>query len=343
MNWAFDKRLLGAVAVLGLAGIPVLHAAPAQMRAMVETGFGGPEVLKLQMVDVPEPKAGEIRVRVYAAAINPNDWRFRQGERGDKDKVSIAGRDMAGVVDALGAGVTQWKIGDAVFGFKRPWGADAEYVAIEASAVFPKPKTFTYEQASGIGIAGLTGLRALADSGVKPGQRLVVIGAAGGVGSTVVQVAKARGIHVTAIATQAQDAYLREIGAEDVVHYEKEDVAAKVKNADVVINTAEGQSEAAIAYVKRGGTLFSTANDVPAVQAKCAAAGIHCSQTEGAVAEGPGVQMSELIHLVEMGQYKIHVDKVYPLEQTAAAQEANRMGHTTGKIVVSVTPRSAQR
>jgi NADPH:quinone reductase-like Zn-dependent oxidoreductase len=140
-----------------------------------------------------------------------------------------------------------------------------------------------------------------------------------------------------------QRAYLRDIGAEDVVHYDKENVAAKVKNADVVINTAEGQSEAAIAYVKRGGTLFSTANDVPAIQAKCAAAGIHCSQTEGGIAEGPGVQMSELVRLADTGQYKIHVDKVYPLEQTAAAQEDNRKGHTTGKIVVSVTPQSGQR
>ena len=169
-------RISGLAIVWVLSLVSLLSAAPVQMRAIVQNGFGGPDVLKLQMVPVPQPGPGEIRVRVYAAAINPTDWMFRQGERGtDKDKISIAGRDFAGVVEALGTRVSKWKLGDAVFGTKRPWGANAEFVVVGEAAAFRKPKNFTYEQASGIGIAGLTGLRAVVDSGVKPGQRLVII------------------------------------------------------------------------------------------------------------------------------------------------------------------------
>jgi NADPH:quinone reductase-like Zn-dependent oxidoreductase len=134
---------------------------------------------------------------------------------------------------------------------------------------------------------------------------------------------------------------LRDLGVRDIVHYDKEDVNAKVKNADVVINTVTAQNDAGIAYVKKGGMVFSTSGMPNA--AKCAAAGVRCDETKGAITEGPGVQMSELISLAEAGRYRIYVEKVFPFEKTADAQEANRAGHATGKIVVAVAPQSSRR
>ena len=339
-----DARSIGIfAAVLGVSIAGASFAAPAQMRAIVQAGYGGPQVLKLQMVPVPEPGAGEVRVKVYAAAVNPTDWRFREGEYAKDDSFKIAGFDFAGVIDAVGAGVTQWKPGDAVFGTKRPQGAYAEYLVTRADGViYAKPKNFTYEEASGITIAGMTALRAVVESHIAPGQRFAIVGAAGGVGSAAVQIAKARGVSVITIASSSHDKFLRALGADTIVAYDKDNVAAKVKDVDVVLNTALGQADEALAYVKRGGMLYSVAGLPADSKEKCAAAGVTCF-APGPTPASAAVKMSDLIAMAEAGRFKVSIEKVYPLEQAAAAQEANRSGHAEGKLILSVTPQSKQK
>lgn len=318
-------------------------ATPKQMQAIVQNGIGGPEVLQLQDVAVPEPAANQVLIRVYAAAVNPVDWKMRQGMGPPAAAGSIVrripGLDVAGVVEKLGAGVPGLRIGEPVFsmigmGVDGLNGGYAEYVVAPAANVVAKPAPLSYAQAAGLGTGGLTAEQAVEQAGVQQGQRVLITGAAGGVGSQAAQLAKARGAYVIGTASARHAAYLKSIGVDELVDYTQGSIAGRVSDVDVVIDTAgEEAATQALGALKPGGTFVTVA--VREFAERCKAAGMNCP-----AGAGPGVNEARDLHriggLAATGKLSVHIDQIFPLSQAAEAQEVNRAGHTEGKIILAV-------
>ena len=314
--------------ILAGFGLSALSA-PAQMQAIVQTDTG----LQLQTVDTPKPGPGQVLIRVYAAGVNLADGYGLQG-------IQIPGLDVAGVIDSVDASVTNWKVGDAVVA--RVFRGHAEYAVALADETIRKPASMTFEQAGGIPVAGVTGYRAADAAHIQPGQVVAIIGAAGGIGSVVVQVARARGAKIIASGHSSQQAYLKSLGVDEFVAYDKEDVAARIRNVDTVLNTVMTQVEPSLGYVRKGGDYISVAG-VPGAD-KCAAAGVTCVGISGfKPAVSTGDALRALAAMADKGQYQVTVSRSFPLTQAAAARELARTGDTIGKIVLVVDPRASQR
>jgi NADPH:quinone reductase-like Zn-dependent oxidoreductase len=349
------KILLVIAAQLAAASLNTASAAPPrEQRAIVQSGFGGPEVLTLQRVPVLQPRDGEVLIRVYAASVNPVDWKVRQGPgagtSSGSDFRSIPGRDIAGIVEQLGAGVSTLKIGEPVFALidhdnARPLnGGYAEYTVVPAASVAPKPHLATYEQAAGLGVTAATAVRVLEPLQIKAGQRVFIDGIAGGVGSAVAQIAKGRGAYVLGTATAKHDAYLNSIGVDEVIDYTAVKFEQTVRPpVDVVVETVGVDTATrALAILKKGGVLVSIAGAPSAAQ--CAAAGVSCPEGghTGGDAINEGRLLGQVARLVDSRQLSVHIDASYSLEQAAEAQEANRQGNTEGKIIIDVAGAKAK-
>ncbi len=309
-----------------VAGVTAV-AAPATSQAIVQTDKG----LTLQTVTTPKPAAGQVLIKVYAAGVNPVDW---------KRQAQIPGFDVAGVIDSVGAGVTAFKPGEAVLA--RAAGGYAEYAVAPVEEAIAKPKSFTFEQAAGVPIAGIAGYRAAEEAKLQPGQRVAIIGAAGGSGEAAVQVAKSHGVKIVAIGHSSQQAFLKSLGVDEFVAFDKEDVAAKVRNVDAAINLVEGQANAALGYVRKGGHFTSIAG-APSAE-KAAAAGVAIVVIAGGTYNGISTAdaLRGLVSLADKGQYKVTVSTTLPLAEAAKAQEQGRTGQTIGKTVLVVDKASSK-
>ncbi len=239
------------------------------MRA-VRADPGSAAGVKLDTVPVPQPADGQVLLRVYAAGTNPVDWAVRApapaaGAASGATPPRAApppGRDVSGVIVAVGSGVSGYKVGDMVYTALPGGGAFAEYAVAPAAELAMKPQKFTFEQAAGIPIAGYTGLRMVVMANPKPGQRVLIIGAAGGVGSTAVQAAHATGAHVMAVASSRHDKYLESIGAHEIIDYDKENVATSAKAVAIVLNTVGSENANAMTYVQRGGLVLDASGTI---------------------------------------------------------------------------------
>jgi NADPH:quinone reductase-like Zn-dependent oxidoreductase len=303
------------------------QAAPPTMQAIVQ----GQDALALQTVPTPVPAAGQVLVRVYAAGVNPVDW---------KRKPPIPGFDAAGVVESVGSGVTNWKPGDAVVA--RVSSGYAQYAIAPATDMVAKPRSLTFTQAGGIPVASVAAYRAVMEARVHAGQRVAIIGAAGGAGAAAVQITKALDARVIASAHSSQQAYLQALGVDEFVAYDRQDVAALIRNVDAVLNMVDGQARASLGYVKPGGHFASIAGNPGEDQ--CKAARATC------VVIAPGYQgisdgeaLRALAALADKGQYTVTVAKTFPLAEAAAAQQLNRTSDTTGKIILVVDPAASGR
>jgi NADPH:quinone reductase-like Zn-dependent oxidoreductase len=242
--------------VATVAGHEVLETATgreATMQAIVQDRYGGPDVLELRDIDRPVPNDDEVLVGVHAAGLDRGVWHVMAGlpylirlvvpTLGlRKPKAPVRGMDLAGRVETVGKDVTRFRPGDAVFGWTDT-GSYAQYVSAPEDHLQPKPAALTFEQAAAVPISGFAALQALRDEGeVQPGQKVLVIGAAGGVGSFAVQLAKAFGAEVTGVASTAQAELVRSIGADDVVDYTREDVTDGTRHWDLILDTAGHRS-----------------------------------------------------------------------------------------------------
>lgn len=308
--------------------------APATMRAARISAAGGPEGLRVERIATPAPGTGELLVRVHFASINPVDW--KRQEDGDLRFPATPGGDFAGEVVARGAGVTGFPCGTAVAGIADPdgdGGSYAEYVVVPVAAVVLKPEPYSMAEAAAYPTVAIAGWRFLvADAAVKPGDRVLVHGGAGGVGSVVVQLAKAAGAHVTATASVRNHDYLRQIGADVTIDYTTtrfEDVA---RDMDIVVDTAGGDTTTRSAAVLRaGGRLVSPAGGVPA--ALCVGARFTCpASAPWDVQRG----LAYVAPVIAQGRLRINIDATYPLEAIVQAQQHSRGGRTRGKIVVDM-------
>lgn len=308
--------------------LPVV-AAPERMRG-VQIGADG--TLSVRETPVPAPGAGEVLVKVRAASVNPVDWKIASRRVGQ-----VAGTDVAGVIDTLGEGVTGWKVGEPVLGFARQSGSYAEYAVVAVDSLARKPRSLSFEQAAGVPIAGETAYRSLYEAGgLEPGQTVLIHGAAGGVGSAAVQIAKAGGARVIGTASPNNLDFLRSLGVDEVIDYRSQKFEDVVKGVDLVLNTANAETNArSIGVVRPGGVLVSIVGAPDA--AACEAAGIRCLRPDRSTGASNAEQLARVGELADAGKFTVVIDGVYPMSDAIQAWEKSRGGHTRGKLIIQVS------
>ncbi len=308
------------------------------MKAMRIHEFGGPEVLKMEDIPVPQPAADEALVKVYASSINPVDWKIRGGGYKGKFPTPLPltlGWDVSGVVEQVGADVKSIKPGDAVYG--RPDvtrnGAFAEYIVVKADQLGLKPQNVDHITAAAIPLAGLTAWQGLFDHGqLQAGQKVLIHAASGGVGTFAVQFAKWKGAFVIGTTSEKNKTFLKELGADEVIDYKHEKFEEQLKNVDLVFDTLGGDTQRrSLAVLKNGGRLITTVK--PEVLEEAKERNIH---VEGYMAQSIPAQLKQIAQLVDDGIVKPVIYKVMKLEEAAEAQKISEEGHVRGKIVLQV-------
>ncbi|MBO3737852.1 NADP-dependent oxidoreductase [Actinoplanes flavus] len=308
------------------------------MRAIEQDELGGPEVLELVEADRPDPGPTEVLVRVHAAGVNPTDF-WHRATGGLLGRPVRLGWELSGVVEAAGVGAARFRPGDEVFGM--PWlprvaGAYAEYVTAPSRHLARKPATLTHVQAAGLGLAGLTAWQALVElAEVQPGQRVLVHAAAGGVGHLAVQIAKARGAHVIGTARGAKHAFVRGLGADEVIDYTTTDFTEHLHDLDVVVDTIGGDyGPRSLTTLRPGGILVALASPAETyLEEEAARQG---RRARFMIVEPDAAGLANLAHLADAGLLRVEVDTVLPLEQAAKAHEIGQTGRTSGKIILTL-------
>ena len=298
--------------------------------------YGGPEIMRLEEIPRPVPKAGEILVRVHAMGVNPVDWKVREGlarSRLNLTLPAIPGGDLSGVVEEVGSGVSGAKAGDAVFAMIGLTGAYAERVAFKAEQAAPKPRTLDHVHAASVPLAALTAWQALFEqAGLKNGQRVLVHAAAGGVGGFAVQIARQAGATVVGTASAANADYVRGLGAAEVIDYRKEgDFAAQRGRFDVVFDLIGGPTSLKSLELLRKGGVHVGGLPSPALAQQADVTGIRVSTLQ---VRPDGRQLSEIAALIDAGKIRTTIAAVFPLREAGRAHEQSKTGHTRGKIVL---------
>jgi NADPH:quinone reductase-like Zn-dependent oxidoreductase len=299
------------------------------MHAVAIHETGGPDVLRYEEVERPEPGEGEVLIRVHAASVNPLDWKIRQGQR-PKPLPAVLGSDVSGTVELSRA--EEFAAGDEVFGFARS-GGYAEYATAPAAIVAPKPAGITHEQAAALPVAGLTAWQALFDrGGLKRGGSALVAGAAGGVGHFAVQFAKHAGAQAVGTGSARNRDFVLSLGADEYVDYSSQDVAEVVRDVDVAFDTVGGDTtQSLLATVREGGVLVTIANAPPEQ-----AAAERGARAELLVMSPSSEQLTRIAELVVAGDVHVEIAETFPLSEVQRAHTLSESGHTRGKIILTV-------
>jgi NADPH:quinone reductase-like Zn-dependent oxidoreductase len=325
----------------------------ATMKAIVQDRYGSTDVLQYRDIPRPVPGDGEVLVRVHAAGLDRGVWHLMTGLPYlirllgfglRRPKVRVRGMDVAGRVEAVGAGVTRFRPGDAVFGWAD--GTYAEYVAAPEGNFAPKPANLSFEQAGAVPVSGFAALQGIRDEGeVRPGQRVLVIGAAGGVGSFAVQLAKAFGAEVTGVASTAQADAVRALGADHVVDYTREDVTDGTRRWDLILDTAGHRSLSRLrrALTPRG-TLVIVGSEGRGRwmggfdrNLRAVALSRFVGQRLRMLSSKPRREdLETLRELLEAGKVVPLVGRTYPLAEVPEAIRQMVRGHGRGKLVITV-------
>ena len=313
------------------------------MRAIAEEKFGGP----IALMDLPTPgiRTDEVLIRVWAAGVNPFDWKVADGELKNEMEHRfplILGFDAAGVVEQVGADVTELAEGDEVYGylFKPPigGGAFAEYVSVPAAIVAKKPESVRFTEAAALPIPGLTAMDLVDAVDAKEGETVLIVGATGGVGSYAVQLATRRGARVIATARRANEVFARELGATETVDHTRKDVVDAVRmthpgGIEAIIDVASERNVLGriAGLLKEGGRLASSVY----------AAEVESLAQRGIKATNVGAQpdarrLEELSRMVDAGELTVSLERTFPLERAPEALGESRTGHARGKIVLLV-------
>jgi NADPH:quinone reductase-like Zn-dependent oxidoreductase len=313
------------------------------MKAIVTEKYGGVEVLRRGEVDKPVIKADGILVQVHACSVNPIDWKVRRGDfkilTGIKPP-KILGGDYAGIVADVGGRVTQYKPGDAVWGFVEAFnrGTYADFVKVKQEEIGPKPKNLSFEEAASLPTVGLTAYQALVYKGrLKKGDHILINGCSGGVGLAGVQIAKALGCKVTGVCSTKNLQVARNAGVDDVIDYTQQDVLKSAELYDiffdVVANTSFSQAKLAL---KPGGIYVRT---LPSFESIILAPWINAFSAKKAKildCKASERDLATLKEMVENGKLVPLIEKVYPLEQVQAAHTRSETGHVVGKLVLKI-------
>ena len=326
------------------------------MKAVVYTNYGSPDVLEIRDIKKPVPNDDQVLIKVRAASINPLDWHFMEGTPYimramgvglRKPKDPRLGVDYAGTVEAVGKNVTQFKPGDEVLGGKS--GAFAEYVCARADrAIVLKPANITFEQAASVPIAAITALQGLRDKGkIQPGQKVLINGASGGVGTFAVQIAKSFGADVTGVCSTRNLDMVRSLGADHVIDYTKEDFTKNGQRYDLILDNVGTQPLSGFRRVLNpNGILVMIGGGGPNDGGLIGPLGrpVKALLLSPFVSQKMGMMMAELNKkdltvlgdLMQSGKVKPVIDRTYPLSQIADAIRYLEQGHARGKVIISV-------
>jgi len=323
------------------------------VKAVVQTEYGTPDVMRLEDVGTPSISEDEVLVRVHAASVNPPDWagvhgvpyivRAAFGLR--RPKLGIRGTDLAGTVEALGANVTRLSVGDEVFGVGV--GAFAEYAVAREEHLAPKPAGITFAQAAATGMAALTALQALRDAGrIRAGQKVLIVGAGGGIGTFAVQIAKSFGAQVTGVCSTSKQDLVRSLGAESVIDYAREDFTQGAERYDLILdNVLQHSLSRLLRALNRDGTLVPNGGQfykrwfasTGVLLVKAPLLSLFVPQQIRVCTERP--EQDDLLvlkELIESGKLTPVVGRTYPLDQAGEAISYFGEGHAEGKVVITL-------
>jgi NADPH:quinone reductase-like Zn-dependent oxidoreductase len=317
------------------------------MKAVRINEFGGPEVMKLEDVAIPVPAPDEILVKVYASGVNPTDWGIRSGGNAMlKPYLTLPmtlGWDAAGIVEEVGSEVTTLKKGDAVYGIPNfPGdGSYAEYCTAKASQFALKPKSIDYNEAAGVPLAGLTAWTAIFEHGkLQQGQRILIQGATGGVGSFAVQFAKVKGAYVIGMASASNLDYLKQLGADEVIDYKSQKFEDLLQDVDLVFEASPLRDNLerlkSVSVLKDGGTLVSVNIDLPFNEEVQSALAKKQAKGELSANQPKQEYLAEIAQLIDAGKVTVFISKVFPLEKVAEAHLESETWHVRGKLVLEV-------
>lgn len=329
------------------------------MKAFVLREYGSPDALELKHIDRPTPGPDEVLIRVRATSVQPWDWHFMRGEPYisrlmpgmlglRKPSVSILGADLAGEVVSVGNKVTEFGPGDEVFAMPQRGGGFAEYACVPVTEVAPKPATLSFEEAAAVPLAAATALLAVRDQGrIGPGQRVLVNGASGGVGTFAVQLAKAYGAHVTGVCSTRNLDLVRSLGADEVIDYTKQDFTREGGPYDVILYIAGRRSflecrkvlkpkgvcvmigGAADRWLQPAGLVFSALIVSRFTSQKAVLADVVGDKETRR-------NLLELSALIAADKLTPVIDRVYPFEELPAAVRYQEEGHAPGKVIVTL-------
>ncbi len=323
------------------------------MQAIVYHRYGSPDVLELKEVDKPVPAADQILIRVHNASVNPYDWHFLRGTPSfirlftglRHPKFPGLGADVAGEVEAVGAQVKRFKPGDKVFGIAK--GAFAQFACAKETDVALKPESATFEQAAAIPMAGITALQGLRDSArLQSGQRVLINGAAGGVGTFAVQIAKQMGASVTGVCSTRNVDLVRSIGADTVIDYTREDFTQSGLRCDAIFDLVGNRSlsdmrralepHGVLVGCGGGGPDRSSFKLLAAMLGNAAAGPFISQRIAGLLAKINADDLEYLTALVDTGYVKPVIDRIFPLAETAAAIRYVEQCHARGKVILTI-------
>lgn len=319
------------------------------MKAYKQYTYGPPKVLKIEESTIPAPGEGQIQVRVKAVSVNPLDWhlmratpffvRFSTGLFVPKNKGR--GADFAGVVEKLGPGVTEYSLGDEVFGEARE--SFAELANVSIANIAPKAPSLSFSKAAAIPVAGLTALQGLRDHGqLKPGQRVLINGASGGVGTFSVQIAVALGAHVTGVCSHRNLELVRKLGAHRVIDYTEDDFTTEGEQYDLILDVAGSRkAKDALKAVKPGGTLVLIGMTSFGLLVSNLMKGSGQAKKQGKrfvnfTAQANGEDLKTLMDMVKSGTIDPTIDRSYPFDQLPDAIEYIETMRASAKVVVEL-------
>src|SRR3989475_2836144 len=321
------------------------------MKAIVRTRFGSPEVLQLQEIEKPTLEDGQVLVRVRAASLNMGDWHLMRGrpyiirlitlrQRTPRDR--IPGGDLAGRIEAVGPSVEEFQAGDEVFGMSIH--TLAEYVAVRAVGLVPKPANVTFEQAAAVPVAAITALQGLRDvGGLQPGQEVLINGASGGVGTFAVQIAKVLGANVTGVCSTKNIDLVRSIGADHVIDYTREDFTKTGRRYDLILDVAGNHSLSAYkralkprgTIVQAGQTGRKEHSILPLFKNRLLAPFVRY-HLRTFIAKRKKEDLKTLEGYLETGKVRPVIDRTYPLREVPEAMRYLGTLHARGKVVITV-------
>jgi NADPH:quinone reductase-like Zn-dependent oxidoreductase len=303
------------------------------MQVIKVQDYGGADLLKLESAPRPVPQAEQVLVRMYAAGVHPADWKYRSGTYKAWMPLTFPwtpGLDGSGVIEAVGPGVTAFKPGQAVYG--RISGAYAEYAVAPAAELVLKPANLSFDQAAAVPVGALTAWGVVVDgAAIQAGQRVLVQGAAGGVGLFVVQLARWKGAHVIGTASARNADFVRSLGAEQVIDYQAGPFEKAVHDVDVVVDTVGGEvSERSLQVLRKDGVFITIAGMPPEEKAK--ALGVRVAKGSR---PGPDA-LRQISQLIETENLRPVVGSVFPLAEAGKAQAQGETGHGRGRIILHI-------
>jgi NADPH:quinone reductase-like Zn-dependent oxidoreductase len=305
------------------------------MRAVTISKYGDQSVLTYGDIERPKPKSDEILVHNRAVAVNPVDWKIRNGlgEMFGLHLPIVLGCEIAGTIEEIGSAVQDFLSGDPVYGYVslQRNGGYAEYTIAKPDEIAPKPESLDFDHAASVPVGALTSWQAIFDTAdLRTGQKILITGASGGVGSMAVQLAKAKGAFVIAMASGKNEKFVQSLGADEFVDYTRVKFQERVREVDVVFDTVGGETlDRSFETLRRGGYLVSIV--MPPSNEKAENYGVHASMIG---VQPSSKQLREINQLIAEGKLKTHVATVLPLSEVQKAHQLSESGRTRGKIIL---------